>query len=316
MVSVSGSHDPDLLAVARALLLDHRAGAAAAHLRARGVPSILLKGPAIATWLYDVGEVRPYKDVDLLVPPGLFRLAIDSLADLGYVPRLPGAAPAELGPMELDLIGPANVCIDLHSGLIGVSVPPALCFEVLARHTTTFRISGATVVQVLDVPARAMHLALHAAQNGPIDVKALADLERGLARVSLDDWLQAAALAEEIGATEAFAAALRLLPPGHELAGALSLSSRMSVELALRIASAPQEAIFFERLAEASGLRRKLALIARKIFPTAVSLKDDSAVARLGRIGLLGARLWRPVSLARRLPAAYSAWRKARRATN
>ncbi len=42
----------------------------------------------------------------------------------------------------------------------------------------TLRLAGRTDVAALDITARARHLALHAAQNGPIDSKAEADLER------------------------------------------------------------------------------------------------------------------------------------------
>ena len=85
MVRAQRSPDPtsDLLVVGRSLFLDSKAGAAVQHLRAAGVPSIVLKGKAIATWLYEAGEARPYADVDLLVPPAQFERATELLAELG-----------------------------------------------------------------------------------------------------------------------------------------------------------------------------------------------------------------------------------------
>lgn len=304
----------DLLLAARSLLLEREAGIAAGQLRGADVPSILLKGPAIASWLYDDGEARPYLDVDLLVSPAQFRRAIEVLGEIGYVPRIPGASPAELGPKERDLVGPQGVCIDLHWGLLGVSGATQRCWDVLLRRTVRFHLRGGAEVLVLDVPARAMHLALHVAQNGPIDRKALADLERGLDRVDRRDWAEAARLATELEAVEAFAAGLRLLPQGEALARELSLPRRMTVELLLRTRSVPQDAIFFERLAEARGVRAKTALVARKLVPTPGSLRAESPLARCGRVGLVCARLLRPLSLAVRLGPALLAWRRARRA--
>lgn len=303
----------DLLLVGHSLLLDQAALAAAGHLRALGIPSILLKGAAIATWLYDEGEVRPYLDVDLLVPPSMFAHAKEGLAELGYEHRLSGAAPIEFGPREQELVGPGDVCIDLHAGLVGAAAGLERGWEVLSAHTTPFRL-GAGEVQILDVAARAMHLAMHAAQNGPVDRKALNDLERGLAKVEREVWRQAAEIAGEIGAEQAFAAGLRLLPAGEALADDLSLTRSMTVELLLRTGSAPQDAIFFERVHQAIGARRKSALLARKLFPTAAFLRSSSAMARRGGWGLALAWISHPLSLVPRLGPALVAWVRARRA--
>ena len=315
MVRAQRSPDPtsDLLVVGRSLFLDSKAGAAVQHLRAAGVPSIVLKGKAIATWLYEAGEARPYADVDLLVPPAQFERATELLAEFGYVHRLSGAHPSEVSPKERVLVDPANVCIDLHRGLVGVPGLNQRCWDVLSRRTVALRVGG-TDVDVLDTPARALHLALHAAQNGPIDRKAVADLERGLAKVGEKEWREAAELAEELGATDAFAAGLRLLPAGRLLAAELCLPHQMTVELALRTRSAPQDAIFFERLAQAEGVRAKATLLARKLFPTSTYLRANSAMANRGWLGFIGASLYRLISLGGRLGPAFVAWRRARRA--
>ncbi len=284
------------------------------HLRYAGVRSILLKGAAIATWLYDDGVARPYVDIDLLVAPADFERATAVLAELGYRPRVLGADTSELGPKELDLVGPDNACIDLHHGLLGASGSPEECWTTLAHHTVTLRLGGDTEVAALDMPARTMHLALHIAQNGPADSKAVSDLERGLARVDRRIWEEAAALAEQIGASEAFAAGLRVVAAGRALADDLSLTRRMSVELALRTVSAPQDSLFFERLSQARGLRRKGALIARKLVPTDASLRANSELACRGRAGFLVARAIHPFWLAIRLGPAFLAWYRARRA--
>ncbi len=306
--------EPGLVAVARSLLLDREAASVVEHLRKAGVPAILLKGAAIATWLYDDGAPRPYLDVDLLVSPSNLDKTLHALAERGYKRVIEGAHPAEVGPKEIELIGPASVAIDLHHGLLGASGSSAHCWEVLARRTVPLRLAGVADVPVLDVPARAMHLALHAAQNGPIDVKAIADLERGLSRISKDDWKEASRVAADIGAEQAFAAGLRILPSGQQLAEDLSLTREMTVELALRTRSATQDALFFERFAVARGVGRKGALILRKFFPTSGTMRANSALARRGSLGLVCAWIAHPFSLARRFVPAITAWYDARRA--
>ncbi len=306
--------DPDVTAAALALRLDGVAGIAVERLRAAGIPSILLKGATIATWLYDDGHPRPYLDIDLLVSPSDAERAKEVLAELGFVHTMNGAHPGEVGASEQELFGPDGVCIDLHVGLLGMNASLQQCWDVLVQHTDRFRLGGGTEVRALDAPARALHLALHAAQNGPIDAKAIADLERGLVKVDRGQWRAAARLADELEATEAFAAGLRLVPEGAALADELGLTHRMTVELVLRTRSAPQTAIFFERLARAPGIRKKAALLARKLFPTAVWMRANSSMARRGRVGLGWAWLLHPLSVLKRFPAALLAWRAARRA--
>jgi hypothetical protein len=305
----------NLAVAARNLLLDRAAGVAIERLRSEGIESILLKGAAIAMWLYK-GEVRPYLDIDLLVSPAQFDAATRALSSLGYVHTLEGADASEIGPKERELIGPDGVCIDLHMGFVGVPGDPLRCWEILSQRTRDFTLAGRrTQVKVLDIPARTMHLALHAAQNGVIDVKAVADLQRGLEQVDREQWRSAAGLAEELGATEAFAAGLRLVPAGRSLADELSLPKRISVELLLRTRSAPQQAIFFERVREADGARQKLRLVGRKLFPTVAYMRVNVPLARRGRIGLLVAWAGHPWLVVRGTAPALLAWLRARSAT-
>ncbi len=90
--------------------------------------------------------------------------------------------------------------------------------------------------------------------------------------------------------------------------------SATTVELALRTRSAPQEAIFFERLAEGQGAVAKAALVARKLFPTTAFLRANAVGAHRSRLGLFRAWLRHSVSLATHLGPAFVAWCRARRA--
>ncbi len=307
--------EPSLLAVARSLLLDREAASVVAHLQQAGVPSILLKGAAIATWLYNDGSPRPYCDVDILVSPSHMDRALEALGRLGYAERVRGAHPAEVGPKEVELIGPTNMVIDLHHGLLGATVPSEQCWDVLSGQTVLMTVAATAEVPVLNLPARAMHLALHAAQNGPIDVKAISDLERGLSEAEIEVWQEASRIAKRIGAEQAFAAGLRLVPAGRALADQLSLTRSITVELALRTASVTQDALFFERFSRTHGRREKAALLLRKVFPTPATMRANYALARRGSLGLLCAWVRHPFSLARRFGPAILAWYRARQHT-
>ncbi len=87
----------------------------------------------------------------------------------------------------------------------------------------------------------------------------------------------------------------------------------MTVELALRTRSAPQDALFFDRLAQAPGAWKKVCLLARKVFPTTALLRANSPLARRGRLGLTLVRVGHPLAQAGHFGAALAAWLRARR---
>jgi hypothetical protein len=298
-------------AVMRNLLLDVSAARAFTTLQQHGIAAIVLKGRAIASWLYP-GELRPYGDVDLLVAAHLRDHAVAALATLGYRHWLAGADTSEYGTNEIELIGPNGVCIDLHHTLLGVTAPAARCWEVLARRTETTTIGGGEVT-VLDQAARTMHLALHVAQNGPADVKATADLARGLDAVPTSTWREAAAIAESIGAVRAFAAGLRVVPPGVAMAHALALRSRPDVGLVLRTGSAPSEALMIQRFIDAPSRRARIGLVLRKLWPTAAYMAARVPAGRHPVMAVAAARLWRLVGLPGRFRIALRSWREANR---
>jgi hypothetical protein len=66
-------------------------------LRGEGVPSILLKGPAISAWLYgeETAAPRTYDDLDLLVPPQAAERSHRLLEGLGFANRFVEFAPSE-----------------------------------------------------------------------------------------------------------------------------------------------------------------------------------------------------------------------------
>jgi hypothetical protein len=311
-----GVHSPEklarLAATGERLRIDAATAELIDRLESAGVRALLLKGPTVARWLYD-GAGRPYLDCDLLVGPAEFELAEGALRSLGYASLLGkmGMPPwwcehAAVWQRRRD-----GLTVDLHRTLIGVRVDDATTWRVLSADTEEFVVAGRPV-QGLGFPARAMHIALHAAQHGPSWPTSFADLERALAVVDDELWRQAAALAERLNASAAFVSGLRLAPAGDRLVARLGLPDVRSVEAELRNGSPPL-ALGFEQLALASGWRARAEMAWRKLLPTPEFMRDSDPATTHDRIGVARAYVRRVAWLLRRAPAGLRAWQRARR---
>ena len=272
--------------------------------------SVVLKGPALARWLYGPGERRHYRDVDLLVAPPHWEAAQRVLAELGFV------AGGDLLPTPwwnthaIEWAHPEYyAAIDLHYTLQGVGVEPARLWSSLSGRTETLDIGGYPAT-VLTIPGRALTLALHACQHA--GAHPAGELGRALARTDEATWRAAAALAAEVDATDAFATGLRLAEGGPALADRLGLPSEVPREIALAPGWAPAGALTIERFARA-GMRRRLAMIRYAVAPPRAFLRSwlhrDLTTPR----ALAGAYAYRAKWLVRRAPAALRAWIRVRR---
>ncbi len=274
----------------------------------RGVEAIVLKGPSFAEWLYGDGAVRSYGDCDLLIAPGQIAAAQQVLQDLGFRDY---SAPLAHPRLESHAWRRDPDWVDLHSTLIGMRVHPEEVWRTLSQKTESQRIGGASL-RVLDPVARTLHVALHAAQHGKDEQKPLDDLGRALELVPAELWTEAAELAERLGAIDAFATGLRLLPAGQALASRLRLGSAGSVESTLLVDPVPL-ALGFEHLSTVHGVGAKALIVLRELIPTPAFMRWWSPLARRGRAGLALAYCWRPVWLATRAVPGFLAWRRARR---
>jgi Uncharacterised nucleotidyltransferase len=294
------------LAAANNLRIDHGTARVLDAFQEGGVPSILLKGPSVVRWLRR-DTPRRYQDCDLLVPPTAIEAAERVLGRLGFKPLLERRRmPSWWQEHAVAWLGD-ELAVDLHGTLVGVGAGRERLWEVLSARTETMSVGGFPAV-VLTPYARALHLALKAAQDGADN----GDLERAIPRVPQETWDEAAALARELEATTAFAAGIRLVPDGPELAERLDLPQTQSVELALR-GAAPPEALTIDRLSRASGLRERVTIVTRKLFPPPTFIRHWARLEDPGRARLLLAYLRRLRWVARRSPAAFRAWRSARR---
>ncbi|MDQ3586751.1 MAG: nucleotidyltransferase family protein [Actinomycetota bacterium] len=295
-------------AIARSLMVDRMTAEVIGALSRRGVEAIALKGASFAVWLYRDGAVRSYGDCDVLVAPDQVAAAQQVLRDLGFRDY---SAPLAHPRLESHAWRRDPDWVDLHETLIGMRVHPEEVWGTLSRRTESQRIGGASL-RVLDPVARTLHVALHAAQHGKDEQKPLDDLGRALELLPEELWTEAAELAERLGATEAFATGLRLLPQGHALASRLGLGDAGSVESTLLIDPVPL-ALGFEHLSTVPGVGAKGLIVLRELVPTPAFMRWWSPLARRGPAGLALAYCWRLVWLATQAVPGFLAWRRARR---
>ena len=291
------------------LVLDETCRTIVRHLTAAGQPFIMLKGATIATWLYPDPSQRTYVDLDILVPPADEPAAVGLLKEIGFEPLLTAGTLSVLSPEEQPLRNKLGVDVDLHTALKGVRLPAGQAWEILAASTVPWDWAG-TSVPALAPPARAVHLALHLAQNGLADRKAAEDLRLGVARLEHSTWEDAAALAGRLDALDAFTAGLTALPEGAELADRLGLAPLASVEYRMRAASVFPPAARLERLWAGQSWRQRLATGRAYLLPSADWLRMHDPEGTTTRWGLVRARI---VYAAGLLPRALKAVRERRR---
>lgn len=296
---------------AHSLAIDAATAEVTQALRARGVASVLMKGAAVAAWLYRDGTMRAYNDCDLLVSPRDWPTAKEVVAELGFVDSLGPLAHPRMESYTSHGWERGRDQVDLHCTLWGLEAPLGDVWRELSADTDVLEVAGVRV-KTLSEPARAMQVALHAAQHGPRTeaLKAQIDLQRALDQLPLPTWEEAASLARRLGAAGAFASGLRIDPRGADMCERLALGDIHSVEAVLRVDSVPLAEGMGE-LASAPGLRAKVDLVIHELFPSRAFLRWWTPLARRGRLGLAAAYLWRPLYVAANAPRAMVAWRRA-----
>jgi Uncharacterised nucleotidyltransferase len=263
---------------------------AAAH-----VDALLLKGPALAQRLYAQGERRGYQDVDLLVPPWDLASARLALTKLGYTTFHELSGIDDVGGVQHGEVWVGRgeqgggVWIDLHWRLDGCNAAADVVWDALAGGRGSIELQGRQVAVPGD-EGLALHLALHAAHHGLADRKPIVDLRRGIERWTLEVWRSAARLAETVQGVQAFAAGLRLIPPGAELASRLGLppSPELEWEIVHREAR-PRGTFHLEAIADARGLRERASVLRRSLFPTRAWIETQFPWAARSRPLLLTA---------------------------
>jgi hypothetical protein len=284
----------------------------------RGIRPLLLKGAAFAQWLYDEPRKRTYGDLDLLVDPDQFDEAVRGLVELNFEPLSSKMRSNERnGFHHVHLVrsgapGTFPIKVELHHTLALLLSPPALVWRRFTEGVDSIDVAGVRVA-VPSPSVSALIVALHAAQHGIVYdrwLSPLEDLRRALDRVDLETWRAASALARDLSAGPAFAAGLRLEPVGRDVAERLGLGDRPL--RAARVLGTTPMALGVERLISTPGVRARLQLLASELVPSRRFMRRYSALARRGRLGLIGAYLCRPFQLAWKLPRGVRAWSRAR----
>lgn len=295
--------------IARQRALDLALAEVARAFAEREVRFLLLKGPVIARWLYDDPGERSYIDIDLLVSPEQFQTAEQQLTEIGFECLTTDWDRDERSHHDVwRRTAGWTVAVELHRTLVLLPPESSLVWERLSQTSRSIEVAGERVAVPSEVSCTLI-VALHAAQHSHGWPRSMEDLHRALARVDLETWRAAAAVASELGAGEAFAAGLALNPRGRQLAEQLGLGGAGGTRL-LRLLERepPPGALGIEQLASSHGARARVRLIARKIVPSRGRIRAWLPVASRGRWGLCVAYLYRPFWLAAKLPRGLQVW--------
>jgi Uncharacterised nucleotidyltransferase len=265
-----------------------------------GIDALLLKGPGLATLLYGRADARVYSDIDLLVAPDEFAAAGEALRAHGYVYAGEDDGIDDVGGVVhaqkwVRIEAPDHPTIDLHRWLPGARVSPAVAWNALAGRRAWVKVGGRHT-PVPNHAVQAMHLATHAAQHGPRSKKNLDELELALAAWPPEVWDSAALVAKEIGATDAFAAGLRLTCRGAAEATRLGLDRTDELDWRIRHQhERPRGTYHLQALADAGRWSERLKILRRSLLPgrTWIANQHPWASAHLGVTAAYGLHLAR-----------------------
>jgi Uncharacterised nucleotidyltransferase len=224
-----------IMKAAQTLAIDRVTAEVVSAFDAASIPSILLKGPSIARWLYPSGG-RGYVDTDLLVPAQQFAHAERVLKELGFGELTEGyALPERVDPDAVEAAfvrchdagrGPETV-VDLHRNLPGLPPSDDLLWSTLSADVDRMLVGGVEV-RVLNRAGLALHVVAHAVQH-QFRLHTGEDLRRAVSALSVDDWRRVASLAAILGIQDVLGFGLRHNPSGADAANQLGLPS-LSIE--------------------------------------------------------------------------------------
>lgn len=295
---------------ARNFVIDVLTAEVASAFAREGIATVVLKGPVLARLLYP-GEVRPYGDSDLMVAPESRAHAVSVLEQLAFTEHCAWMPK----PLSLNEVGtafnrPDSGTVDLHCQLPGLDGDPDAIWGRLAESAERQVIAGVEL-RVPDRDTVLLHVVLHAAHHANrVNDRPLEDLRRAIAFVEESEWLRVLELARAYRGVPAFAAGLRLLPEGEDLARRLDLGEVRSLHHEIRREDDPIAEELHALLSADKGLRQKLAVAAGDLFPRPDYMRWWSPLARRGGLGLAGAYLWRTIWIIGQTPRAVrTLWR-------
>lgn len=302
--------------IAQRLRVDSWTAEVVTAFEARGVLSILLKGPALVAWLYPQDRhLRTYCDVDLLVAPGDRERAVEVLNAAGLRPSShPRLAADGHHAVSFSRVSD-GATVDLHHSLHGMrNVPANDVWEAASRDASSLQVAGVQV-RVLGPTMRLLLVALHPrAIDGPASQPCL-DLTRALQVSTTAEWEAAIALAERLGIVHEVAARLRARPDSGwllERLGDQPAARRFHLIGAVDSGAAPGSVLSLEQLLSTPSLRGRMRYAWAKLAVGRSELSGPAARVLAATHNLALARITHAAILAVRLPGAIAAWRRQR----
>ncbi len=167
-------------------------------LAARGVETIVLKGPALAATMYPADTPRPFSDLDLLCRRNQLQAADAALRVLGYRAN-PQKSTEQDDFHVLYTAGPDSIPIELHCDPLQLGIP-AHCASELWRSAERIQL-GATPTLMLGLEHHLLQLCVHLHTHGYGRLIWFKDLDLLLRRRGHEvDWQRVHALARAEGA--------------------------------------------------------------------------------------------------------------------
>ncbi|MGH2719954.1 MAG: lasso peptide biosynthesis B2 protein [Actinomycetota bacterium] len=282
--------------------------------RSAAVDAVLLKGPAVARWLYaEDPDARSYVDVDALIRPAHHGRAEQVLSGLGFVVS---NHPDWLLPHARCWVRAADGAkVDLHRSLHAMEMlPPVQAWEAVIAGAEQCEVAG-TGVTIPGPAMRTLHAVLHAgAGEHP---QALEDLRRAIAQVDLSTWREATVIARRLGVSDDMGERLRAGIGGSALADTLGLpregALRMQVITGIERGGLPPSLFFISTLAAMSTWGGKARWLLHRQFPDRRYMEARYPLARAGRAGLAAAYGARAVQSGIRLPEMLAQWARFKR---
>lgn len=276
-----------------------------------GIGALLLKGPSVASWLYELPGDRPYVDVDFLVRPSDQMLAEEVLRLAGFqamTTEIPLNRPVASREWSRDSDGAS---IDLHTALEGVRAQPEIAWDRVWASRSTLHLKGGDV-EVFGETARALHVVLHAAQHGASSPKALGDVDRLVQRLDESAWDGVFALARVLKAEGALRLGLEMRGALPERLSALSVPSDESKVLAADLGTWERSYALGLAWLRSLPWRERFLHIWSKAFPPAEWMRERQP-SITGPLSLVLAYARRQLVFVITLPAAVRALRSARK---
>lgn len=275
-------------------------------LRAAGIRPILLKGPAIARWLYADGDARSYRDLDLMVGPRQLHRTETVLMTMGF--QEPLATDRMIMHARIWVRPADGAAVDLHRTLhCAEYASAARVWAAVAGDTESIPVGGVDV-EIPGAAVRVLHVALHASPAEKRSSQALADLARAIERVDPETWRAAAAVSRRLGVEGAMAQHLRQTPEGAALADQLRLpdTGPVSAYMAAGVTRPDVSASGFMlwSLASQKGPGARVRWILRHQFPSRPFMEHYYPMARRGAVGLVASYGVRAGHSLLRLPSA------------